>query len=143
MRRIIRALEVWELTGEPLSALQTQWPASPGVSRTGPSRILWLDVPREELYRRINSRVEAMFQAGLVDEARSLPKPLGREASQALGYKEIAVHLEGKADLAQTILLVQTRTRQFAKRQITWFRHLPGCRPATEQLTRTLWQSTI
>jgi tRNA dimethylallyltransferase len=105
--------------------------------------VLWLDLPREQLYERIDRRVEAMFAAGLIDEVRGvrdLERPLSREATQALGYKEVLDHFDGRMTLAETIVKVQTRTRNFAKRQITWFRHLPGCRPATSELTRNLWQ---
>jgi tRNA dimethylallyltransferase len=83
-----------------------------------------------------------MFAAGLVDEARGLrrlPRPLSREATQALGYKELFAHLDGQTALADTVALVQTRSRQYAKRQITWFRHLAECRPASRELTWTLW----
>jgi tRNA dimethylallyltransferase len=154
-RRIIRALEIWELTGSPLSKWQTQWPMTGGMptQRVGMEshqastpHILWLDLPREELYRRIDTRVEAMFAAGLIDEVnalRGLSRPLSREASQALGYKEVFAHLDGLATLQDTITRVQTRSRNFAKRQITWFRHLPGCLSTTEELTWTLWPSTI
>lgn len=146
-RRIIRALEVFELTGQPISAWQKQWPGGRGQEsgvrnqeagvrnqESGGRNVLWLDLPRAELYDRINRRVEAMFAAGLVDEVqrlRTASRPLSKEASQALGYKEVLAHLKGTQDLAATIALVQTRTRNFAKRQITWFRHLPGCRPTT------------
>jgi tRNA dimethylallyltransferase len=149
VRRIVRALEIWELTGSPLSAWQTQWPAaadSTSAPAAGPQQILWLDLARPELYLRINARVESMFAAGLIDEVlalRRLPHPLSREAAQALGYKEVFAHLAGQGTLEETIARVQTRTRNFAKRQITWFRHLPGCRPATEELTWTLWAPTI
>mgnify|MGYP001571254428 CR=1 FL=1 len=155
-RRIIRALEVFELTGKPISAWQTQWlePPACGLAKTDrdsvpkpqATPILWLDLPRADLYDRINRRVEAMFAAGLVDEVRnllSLPRPLSKEATQALGYKEVIGYLDGKQGLAETIALVQTRTRNFAKRQITWFRHLPHCRPATSQLTGDLWHPTM
>jgi tRNA dimethylallyltransferase len=146
LRRVIRALEVFEVTGKPLSTWQTQWSATGPASAGQVPRILWLDLPRHELYERLNSRVVAMFEAGLVDEVRklcSLPRPLSREASQALGYKEVFAYLDGRATLEGTIAQVQTRTRNFAKRQITWFRHLSGCHPASKELTRTLWESTI
>jgi tRNA dimethylallyltransferase len=146
LRRVIRALEVYEVTGKPLSTWQTQWSATSPASAGPVPRILWLDLPRHELYERLNARVLAMFEAGLVDEVRklrSLPRPLGREASQALGYKEVFAYLDGRATLEATIAQVQTRTRNFAKRQITWFRHLSGCHPASKELTRTLWESTI
>jgi tRNA dimethylallyltransferase len=147
VRRVVRALEVWELTQKPLSSFQTQWPAASAPAEFNKAvRIIWLDLPRSELYKRIDDRVLAMFRAGFLEEVaalRALPQPLSREASQALGYKETLDYLDGRMPLDQTIALIQQRTRNFAKRQITWFRHLPGCVPATEQLTRTLWKSTI
>jgi tRNA dimethylallyltransferase len=145
VRRVIRALEVWQLTGLPISAWQTQWD-TPAAADVGIPRILWLDLPRADLYARINSRVERMFAEGLVEEARRLlshPAGVSRQAAQALGYKEVFAHLDGKATLAETIARIQTRSRNFAKRQITWFRHLPACRPASPELTWVLWPSTI
>jgi len=150
-RRIIRAMEVQELTGTPLSAWQTQWTAKPQDERSDSSGsagqqvlpILWLNLPRAELYANINRRVESMFAAGLVDEVdrlRTFGRPLSKEAAQALGCKEVLAYLEGKQSLAETMTLVQTRTRNFAKRQITWFRRLPNCRPGTSQLTWDLWR---
>lgn len=158
LRRVIRALEVFELTGKPISAWQKQWAEvggqktedrgrkSEAASSSPLSSVLWLDLPRPELYDRINRRVEAMFAAGLVEEVRqllSMERPLSKEATQALGYKEVFAHLDGKQGLAETIALLQTRTRNFAKRQITWFRRLPRCRPATSQLTWDLWHPTM
>jgi tRNA dimethylallyltransferase len=99
-------------------------------------------LPRTELYERINRRVEEMFAGGLVDEVRrlrALDRPLSREASQALGYKEIYDLLDGAIALTEAIARVQTRSRNFARRQMTWFRHIPGCQPATMQLTLSLW----
>jgi tRNA dimethylallyltransferase len=83
-----------------------------------------------------------MMASGLVDEVRSLlsrPRPLSRVARQALGYKEVIDHLEGSASLDETMSRIQVRSRNFAKRQITWFRHLPECRPATRELTFLAW----
>jgi tRNA dimethylallyltransferase len=125
-RRLVRALEVFELTGRPMSDWQQEFAQLP------PRRFppVWLDLPREDLYARIDRRVAAMFAAGLVDEVRALtrlPKPLSKEARQALGYKEVLNHLESKSDPAATIAEVQMRSRNFAKRQLTWFRNLPGC----------------
>jgi tRNA dimethylallyltransferase len=139
VRRVIRGLEVWELTGQPISDWQHQWNVTLD-SRSSP--VLWLDLPRAELYARIDKRVERMFAAGLVDEVRALRRlhrPLSREASQALGYKEVFAYLDGEASLEETIVRVQTRSRNFAKRQLSWFRHLPECRPITEQLTFAAW----
>jgi tRNA dimethylallyltransferase len=148
LRRVTRALEVWELTGRPISAWQTQWGA--GLPRRGAEegvpRCLWLDRPRAELYRRIDERVRRMIDEGLVEEVRALRRlgrPLSRAAAQALGYKEMFAYLDGRAGLAETVRLIQTRSRQFAKRQLTWFRHLPECRPAAEELTFQLWGLTM
>jgi len=118
------------------------WPLTPPSL----TPVLWLDLPRAELYARIDRRVEAMFGAGLVEEVRrlrALDRPLSREAAQALGYKEVFALLEGRATMQETVVQVQTRSRNFAKRQITWFRHLPGCRPATKELTWDRWQSKM
>jgi tRNA dimethylallyltransferase len=145
VRRVVRALEVWELTGKPLSEWQQQgwWSEEKPLSEDGCPRCLALDVPREELYARINRRVETMVAAGWLDEVRrvrELPKPPGKEASQALGYRELSAHLEGHLTLAEVVETIQLRTRQFAKRQLTWFRNLPGCRLAEGKLTFDLWQ---
>ncbi len=98
------------------------------------------------MYARINVRVERMIAEGLVEEVRALRRleqPLSREAAQALGYKEMFDHFDGRADLEETIRRIQTRSRQFAKRQITWFRHLPPCRPVVPELTFAAWGLTI
>lgn len=127
LRRVIRGIEVFELTGMPLSVQQQQAPLS---VEERPRHVYWLNPPRRWLYERINARVEAMFRSGLVREVEMLlnrEKPLGMTARQALGYKEVIDHLEGRFALAETIQLVQTRTRQFAKRQHTWFRNLVEC----------------
>jgi tRNA dimethylallyltransferase len=149
LRRIVRALEVFQLTGVPLSQWQKQWPAKSDAQAPpiqGTPQVLWLDLPRPELHARIDARVREMFAAGFVEEVQSilaLPRPLSREANQALGYTEVAGYLKGEMTLEQAISTVQTRTRQFAKRQITWFRHLFGCHPASKELTRELWKPTI
>jgi tRNA dimethylallyltransferase len=72
-----------------------------------------------------------------------MPQPLSREASKALGYRELFAHLDGQATLEQTIELIQLRSRQFAKRQLTWFRQISECRPASEELTFALWCERI
>jgi len=173
VRRVVRALEVFELTGRPISDWQTQWSGDrgqesgvrsqgsgirgqesadgSGLSSLTPDSclltpVLWLDLPRDELYARINARVERMVAAGLFEEVRALrglPQPLSREARQALGYKEMFDVLDGKVSLAAAVARIQTRSRNFAKRQVTWFRHLPGCRPATRQLTFAAWGLTM
>jgi tRNA dimethylallyltransferase len=151
VRRVVRALEVWELTGRAMSSWQQQWPQADqahGLQPVGLQRdqVVWLDLPRAELYDRINRRVAQMFAAGLIEEARALsvlPRPLSREAGQALGYKEVFAYLDGRATLAETIAQVQLRSRNFAKRQLTWFRRLPGCRPVNRELTAQVWGTRI
>ena len=165
VRRIVRALEVWELTGRPISDWQTQWAVGSAQSAVGSGQppvgldvsslptancqlpsVLWLDLPRAELYARIDARVDAMLAAGLVDEVRALrqlPRPLSREAAQALGYKELFDYLDGLASLEEAAQRIRTRTRNYAKRQLTWFRHLPFARPATRELTFALWGLTM
>ncbi|MGL4555669.1 MAG: tRNA (adenosine(37)-N6)-dimethylallyltransferase, partial [Gemmataceae bacterium] len=140
VRRVVRALEVHELTGRPLSELQAEW------LRPAPDdgRCLCLDPPREELYARIDERVARMFDGGLVEEVRRLRgSPMSREAAQALGYKELIAHLDGAITRDQALDEVRTRTRQFAKRQLTWFRHLGGCRMVTTPLTFSPWASRM
>lgn len=148
-RRIVRALEVFQSTGRSIVDWQTQWdkrtpdieevasgeavmPSEDvGNQRSSTARVFVLDWPREQLYARIDARVQAMFAAGLVDEVRDLlaaEQSLGRTARQALGYREVLEHLAGQRDLPATIELVARRTRNFAKRQLTWFRGLRECR---------------
>jgi tRNA dimethylallyltransferase len=134
VRRVVRALEVYRLTGKPISAWQQTWDtaafagpiAAPPAARI-PAVVL--ELPRDVLYARINRRVDAMLAAGWLDEVRrlrDLPKPLSREARQALGYRELLDLLDGTGGSPEeTADLIRTRTRQFAKRQLTWFRHLP------------------
>ncbi len=122
-RRIIRAVEVIRLTGKPFSDQRATWqmPASSPHQPVG----FGLTRASADLHRRIDARVEQMFQAGLVAEteallARGLAE--NKTAMQALGYRQVVEHLRGQRTLAETIELVKIRTRQFAKRQLTWFR---------------------
>lgn len=127
VRRVVRALEIFTAIGTPISALQQTWD-TPG--RRIPAVVI--DRPRDELNARIDARVDAMIAAGWLDEARRLrDRPLGKEASQALGYRELFDFLNGTTAWAETVAAIKLRTRQFAKRQRTWFRGLPDCRPAT------------
>ena len=128
IRRIIRALEVFERTGRPISELQQQFER--GLP-AGACRVFVIDRPRPELSVRIDRRVEAMFAAGLVDEVRRLlgdPRGLSKTARQAVGYAEVIDYCGAEQDLAATVELVKTHTRQLAKRQATWFRSLSECR---------------
>lgn len=127
-RRIVRALEVFEKTGEPISRSQSQF--SQG-SDAKDCRVFILDWPRAILHDRINRRVDEMFASGLVDEVRGLLAKhgrLGKTAAQAVGYREVLQHLSGDRDLAETIEVTKARTRQFARRQLIWYRGLSECR---------------
>jgi len=127
-RRIIRALEVYEKTGEPMSDWQQQFNKLP--EETG-NRVYVLDWPRHEVNDRIDRPVDAKFAAGLVEEVRGLmarDRSLSKTAGQAVGYREVIEHLEGVRNLDETIALVKQHTRQLAKRQGTWFRSLPESR---------------
>lgn len=126
-RRLIRAIEVHHLTGEPLSAQQQHGPL-PETER--PRNVFWISPPRDWLHERINRRVDQMIELGLVAEVERLlsaRNPLSRTARQALGYKEVIDHLEGEVDEVEMGNLIKRRTRQFAKRQHTWFRNLEEC----------------
>lgn len=125
-RRAIRALEVLERTGTPLSVLQREHdrPAL-GVA------VFALDRPRAELHQRIEARVEQMMRDGFLDEVRRLneaPTPMGPTARQAVGYAEALDLIEGRYPHDEAVRRIQARTRQFAKRQLTWFRALEEVR---------------
>ncbi|MDA8353590.1 MAG: tRNA (adenosine(37)-N6)-dimethylallyltransferase MiaA [Firmicutes bacterium] len=120
-RRTIRALEIHRAMGKPLSQIQR---ADPPDRRT-----LWigLTMPRELLYQRIDQRVDQMMEQGLLDEVAALRR-MGYDTDlvsmQALGYKELMMHLKGEMTLEEAVRLIKGRTRKFAKRQLSWFRRL-------------------
>jgi tRNA dimethylallyltransferase len=126
VRRVIRALEVYETTGLTLSQSQAQ---TRGDDKTSPYRLclLGLTMDRAELYRRINQRVDTMMAEGLVAEVETLLKsgvPRSAVAMQGLGYKEIAAYVCGEADLPSAVELLKRDTRHYAKRQLSWFRRM-------------------
>ena len=125
LRRIIRAIEVYRITGKPVSVLQEQYKLA---KKSYQFKIMCLAREKEDIYRRINERVETMFDKGLVDEVRSLldnPRGLSKQAKQALGYKEVIQYLDGGFTLDDAKEMVKQSTRRFAKRQMTWFRSFP------------------
>jgi tRNA dimethylallyltransferase len=128
-RRVIRALEVIRLTSRPFSAQRAAWSDSPSSFLLHPSSFFWVVRDPEDLHARINARVNLMFRRGLVEEVRELLKrglAENKTAMQAIGYRQVVEHLRGERGLPETIELVKIRTRQFAKRQMTWFRrHAP------------------
>ena len=126
-RRLIRAVEVFRITGEPISHSQLQFEEE---NSEGDCRVFALRRPREEQYERINARVDAMFERGLEAEVEGLisgGKALGRTASQAVGYQEVLEFFE-HGDRPTMTTKIKTRTRRFAKRQGSWFRSLSECR---------------
>jgi tRNA dimethylallyltransferase len=121
-KRIIRALEVYELTGKPISSFQQQFclPAP-----KGDWKIIGLRREKDEESKRMNARVKKMLDTGLVDEVKSLlaeKKPLSIQARSAIGYAEIIDYLQGKETLEKTIEKIKINTRRFAKAQRTWFK---------------------
>lgn len=124
-RRVIRALEVIRLTGKPFSEQRAEWRRDDSSAKDRAAAIIGLSRASDDLRTRIDARVDKMFIDGLVAETQSLltrgleQNPI---ALQAIGYRQVVEHLRGERSLADTIALVKTKTRQFAKRQMTWFR---------------------
>lgn len=128
LRRIVRALEVCELTGRPVSGQRSQFGRP---SARYECVIAGIRRGRADLHRRINRRVDAMFAAGLVEEVRGLlgdPRGVSHAASQFVGYQEVIAHLSGECTREEAAERVKARTRQFAKRQLSWFRKFPQIR---------------
>jgi tRNA dimethylallyltransferase len=123
-RRVIRAVEVTRLTGKPFSEQRADW--NPESRIQNPEcRFFCFTRSPADLRARIDARVNEMFAHGLVNETRELLKrglEQNKTAMQAIGYRQVVEHLRGERSLPETIELVKTRTRQFAKRQLTWFR---------------------
>ncbi len=130
LRRTRRALEVFLQTGTPITQLQQQWEA------TKPSRpeavLVGLDWPTEKINSRINQRVKQMIEMGLVEEARAIfdADGFGSQSCEAIGYKQLIVHFEGRCTLAEAIERIKIDTRRFAKNQRTWLKRLRR-RPGT------------
>lgn len=124
IRRVIRALEIYETSGKARSERGNE------TRKEGPYHVLvyGLSLPRDQMYARINARVDRMMEDGLVQEVKALlargisPKPEGG-AMQAIGYKEIVSALQGEMTLEQAVSLIKQSSRRYAKRQWTWFRH--------------------
>ena len=150
-RRVVRAVEVIRLTGKKFSEQRAEWKAQRAV----PAKINFycFTRPPADLHACINARVDAMFAHGLVDETRELLThglEQNKTAMQAIGYRQVVEHLRGERPLAETVELVKSRTRQFAKRQLTWFRRQldpewielkPGESP--EKCAGDFFQSTV
>jgi len=119
VRRLVRALEVYRRTGQPISACQTRRP--PDCR----SLVLGLACPRDELYRRIDARVDAMVAAGLVEEVRGLIERgygCGLPSMSGIGYRQVCQHLRGKLSLEEAVARIKTETHRLARMQHNWFR---------------------
>jgi tRNA dimethylallyltransferase len=120
-KRIVRALEVYELTGKPMSQQRTRDQESLEFEPV----VIGLDMDRDDLYKRIEARVDDMLAKGLVDEVRGLIKngyDRDLTSMQAIGYKEVAEHLNGKYSYNEMVSILKQNTRNFARRQMTWFK---------------------
>ena len=117
-QRLIRALEVFETTGKPISYYRKS------TVNKRPFNIvkIGLNLPRDILYQQINYRVDKMLELGLLDEVRSLIPHRGLNALNTVGYSELFDHFDGNIDLESALELIKQNTRHFAKRQLTWFR---------------------
>ena len=117
-KRILKALEISRMTGKPYSTFLTgnRKPRNFSVIKIG------LDIPRQELHSRINSRVDYMMKQGLLQEAEDLRQFSGLNALNTLGYKEIFDFLNGKYSLEEAVNRIKGHSRQYARRQLTWFR---------------------
>jgi len=119
-QRIIRALEVALSTGQPISSLQQK---REGLWGKMPIKIFALNRPREELYQRVEARVDGMFAKGLLEEIKSVSAlPLSRTARKIIGIPEIMGYLKREYDLERAKYLMKLNTRHYVKRQLTWFR---------------------
>jgi len=117
-KRLLKALEITEMTGKPYSSYLTGKAKQRefGIIRVG------LDLPRDELHNRINRRVDSMMTEGLLDEVRGLYPYRQLNALNTVGYKEIFDYLDNTCSLDETVELIKGHTRQYARRQLTWFR---------------------
>jgi tRNA dimethylallyltransferase len=123
-RRVVRAVEVIRLTGRPFSEQRADWHHASRITHHA-HRCFGIARGADQLRARIDVRVDEMFRRGLVNETRQLLErglAQNRIAMQAIGYRQVVEHLRGERSLKETIELVKIRTRQFAKRQLTWFR---------------------
>ncbi len=131
LRRIERALEVYRLTGRPISVLQRQWDRDTLRRSDWRWLLIGLRRSREDAAHRINARVKRMVSEGLVEEARRLwsdPRGVSEQAGKAVGYAELFAHFSGVLGLDEAIERIKINTRRLAKQQRTWLRRLAGVR---------------
>ncbi len=120
--RLTRALEVCRATGKPYSSYRS------GVAkqRSFSPILIGLEWPREELYARIDQRVDQMIANGLIEEARRFHTYKHKQALQTVGYEELFAYFEGEHDLEEAVRLIKRNSRHYAKRQMTWLKKMPG-----------------
>lgn len=151
-KRLVRALEVHELTGKPISSLQNEWQTSNAYRHEA----VWVGLlwDREALNRRINARVKDMIAAGWVEEVRQLLErhpTLSKTAAEATGYHELIEHVQGRFSFEDAVEQIKIATRQLARRQMKWFKRfpnvtwLPGEAPLEENAEQVmnLWRASV
>ena len=138
-RRLVRAIEIYLLAGKPASAQRTQWKEKvvaaavsaadlPLGTAAATMRGVFVSRDRDDLYQRINRRVEAMFENGVIEEVRATGA-MSETAAKMIGLREIRELLEANMSILQCVAQIQQATRQYAKRQLTWFRHQTNFEP--------------
>lgn len=118
-RRIIRALEIFETTGKTKSFVEKENREKLDELEF---QLFVLNMDRDELYHRINIRVDKMFEEGLLEEVKSLEGKFSKTSAQAIGYKEVVSYLQNEIDYKEMVEIIKQRSRNYAKRQFTWFR---------------------
>ena len=145
-KRLVRALEVWELTGQPITYWQQEWSTGKLRHKATFVGLLW---DKEPLNRRINARVKGMMDAGWLDEVRTLLTRYGtlsQTAAEATGYAELIQHTQGRMTLIDAVEHTKIATRQLARKQMKWFRRfadvrwLPGDTPLAELVQMVISQ---
>ncbi|MAE77828.1 MAG: tRNA (adenosine(37)-N6)-dimethylallyltransferase MiaA [Planctomycetes bacterium] len=134
-KRLVRALEVFELGGKPISELQQQFAAEPRF----PYRAVWLDLPRPRLKERVRLRTRSMLEAGLVEETRAIEAAsgFGPTASSAIGYAEVLQLLAGELAADELATRIARSTHRLVRRQETWLRRFPGLRRVSTSTPET------
>ncbi len=127
LRRVVRALEIYQLSGVPKSEWDRR--CQTGILRDDAAVLFLHSSDREWLYRRIDQRVDVMMEAGLLEEVDRLKLDPASTAGQAIGYKELIAYREGRCSLDEAVGQIKKASRNYAKRQLTWFRHMAGVTP--------------
>jgi tRNA dimethylallyltransferase len=137
LRRVLRALAIFKATGQTKSSIEAQQDKTLLYDAV----VIGLDSPRDKLYSRIDARVFAMVNQGLIEEVRTLKNLYGNAtvAFQAIGYKEVLQHLEGRLTKAEMIAAIQLATRRYAKRQWTYFKHQLPTRWFADEDSAMVW----